>query len=519
VTSRVHRTSGFEEERLKLFTIGDSVSQGFMSAAAARTDLTYSTLVARSMGLEIGTEYRYPEWAKDGLPLNLERAFRRLEERYGFNIRGAEWLTVLQTLNNVVDEAEDYYERGPGAADEAYVDPARGAMGQGGGTEYFHNVAVTGFDVADSWLVTPNKCQEAIANEPGAGESFFLPNAAFYRTALKVLNPSLDPRYDDHSQLGWLEEHANNPDEGVENLILWLGANNALGTVLGLKVSQTPNDPNLRPHLLAHEQREGWTLWHPDDFRAEYAEFLDRVDTAMRRNANPDWNVFVGTVPPVTIAPLAKGVGPTYRITRKNGATGEDETSVYYKYYVYFLFDEDLVHRNDGLYLELKDALHIDDCIREYNSAIRALVEAKNADHRTKRYHIVDIFQMFQDIALKRNAGEVKYDFPEYFDFAYPKVDTRYYHADPDGRLRQGGLSSLDGVHPSAIGHGLLAYEFLKVMGEAGIVDNTQLDWEAIFASDRLYSEPITIMQELYEHTWLAEKLLTLIRTFRRARF
>jgi hypothetical protein len=86
------------------------------------------------MGLEIGTEYGYPECAKDGLPLNLERAFRRLEERYGSNNRGAEWLRVLQTLNNVVDEAEDYYERGPGAADEAYVDPARGARGRGGGS-------------------------------------------------------------------------------------------------------------------------------------------------------------------------------------------------------------------------------------------------------------------------------------------------------------------------------------------------------------------------------------------------
>jgi hypothetical protein len=145
-------------------------------------------------------------------------------------------------------------------------------------------------------------------------------------------------------------------------------------------------------------------------------------------------------------------------------------------------------------------------------------VEAKNADHQEKRYHIVDIFQMFQDIALKRNAGEVKYDFPEYFDFVYPKVDTRYYHADPDGRLRQGGLSSLDGVHPSAIGHSLLAYEFLKVMREVSVVDNIQLDWEAIFESDRLYSEPIIIMQELYEHTWLAEKLLSLIRTFQRSR-
>lgn len=75
----------------------------------------------------------------------------------------------------------------------------------------------------------------------------------------------------------------------------------------------------------------------------------------------------------------------------------------------------------------------------------------------------------------------------------------------------------MDGVHPSAIGHGLLAHEFLKVMGEAG-VDHTQLDWRTIFESDRLYSKPITIMQEIYEHTWLAEKVLSLLRTFRRSR-
>jgi hypothetical protein len=508
------------EEQVKLFTIGDSVSQGFMSAAAARTDLTYSTLIAHSMGVGLTDEYRYPKWAKDGLPLNLERAFRRLVSEYGSNIRGLEWLTVLQTLNSVVDEVEDYYERGRGAADKPYRDPEIEAGGDAGSVEYFHNVAIQGFDVADSWLVTPAICKQRIASEPGGGESFFLPNAAFYRTALKVLNPSLDSRYDEHSQLAWLEEHATDPNEGVENLILWLGANNALGTVVGLKVKQTPNDSSRRPHLLTHEEREeeGWTLWHPDDFAAEYAVLLDRVDAAMEQNTYSDWHVFIGNVPPVTIAPLAKGVGPTYRITRKNTTTGEDETSIYYKYYVYFLFEEDLVHRNDGLYLTLKDALHIDDCIREYNATIQTLVEAKNSGHQEERYHIVDIFQMFQDIALKRNAGQVKYDFPEYFDFIYPKVDTRYYHADSDGRLRQGGLSSLDGVHPSAIGHGLLAYEFLKVMREVGGVDNIELDWKTIFESDRLYSEPITIMEEIYEHTWLAEKLLSLIRTFRRSR-
>src|SRR3712207_6958900 len=36
---------------MKLFTIGDSISQGFMSGAAARTDLAYSTLDRKSTRL------------------------------------------------------------------------------------------------------------------------------------------------------------------------------------------------------------------------------------------------------------------------------------------------------------------------------------------------------------------------------------------------------------------------------------------------------------------------------------
>lgn len=44
---------------MKLFTMGDSVSQGFMSLAAARTDLSFSTLIAGRM--KLGAGYRYPE--------------------------------------------------------------------------------------------------------------------------------------------------------------------------------------------------------------------------------------------------------------------------------------------------------------------------------------------------------------------------------------------------------------------------------------------------------------------------
>src|SRR5215204_4425273 len=98
---------------MKLFTIGDSLSQGFMSLAVARTDLSFSTLLAAKLGLHPGQGYRFPDWPEEGLPLNLEAILRRLVSRYGADIGGLEWLTVLPTINDVVDRAEDYYERGP----------------------------------------------------------------------------------------------------------------------------------------------------------------------------------------------------------------------------------------------------------------------------------------------------------------------------------------------------------------------------------------------------------------------
>lgn len=490
---------------MKLFTIGDSISQGFMSLAAARTDLCFSTLIAKSMGLQVGAEYLYPEWPMGGLPANIENILRRLEKKYGSDINGFDWVTILPTLEKVLDEAEDYYERQGGSAKQPYP----------GGFEFFHNVAIQGFDVADSWMITPQICkhQIEISNEKGESKPDFLglPNAAFYRTALKVLNPSLNPIYDNYSQLDWLEHHTTTT-QGVENLILWLGSNNALGTVISLQINQTPNDsnqtltnPSQKPESF-RDVREQWNLWHPNDFEAEYQELLDRVDTIMQDNNNPDWNVFVGTVPLITIIPLAKGVGPTTEIN----IPGDDRPSIYYKYYTYFPFDEDTVRKTGTLYLTLQDALYIDDCIRKYNQIIRELVKNKNSNYQRSRYHIVELANALQEIAFKRNAGQIQYDFPEYFNFVYPQVNTKYYHADTSGRLRQGGLFSLDGIHPSAIGQGLIAYEFLKVMAQIGVVNNTELDWKSIFLSDKLYLQPITLMHEFYDNKEFAEAIIKL---------
>jgi hypothetical protein len=109
----------------------------------------------------------------------------------------------------------------------------------------------------------------------------------------------------------------------------------------------------------------------------------------------------------------------------------------------------------------------------------------------------VDTCGTLESLAFKRNAGQVEYDCPDYFDFVYPRVDAKYYHADRRKRLRQGGLFSLDGVHPTAIGQGTVAHEFLKVMKQAGVAVGGSLDWPAI-----------SVMHELYNKDWLAKYLL-----------
>jgi hypothetical protein len=508
---------------MKLFTVGDSISQGFMSLAAARTDLSYSTLIARAMGLKLGEEYSYPEWAAGGLPLNLEVILRLLTKRYGSDLSIFEALGVLRTIHEFASENKTYYETGAGSATAKAPE----------GVEYFHNVSVQGFDVADSWLVTPSLCKREIdlAQNAGAGGAVSVgPSAAFYRTALKVLNPSLKREYDDYSQLDWLRHHAESPD-GVENIVLWLGANNALGTVISLRIRQTPGDGVNRPEDIDHVTRDKvrrWNLWHPDDFEREYRTFLARVDEIMRGDRDQDWKVFLGTVPLVTIAPLAKGVGPGTEIDITRRVVGPDgryedvpDKSVYFKYYVWFPFEEDVVRAGGSIpYLTIQDAIHIDDCIRRYNRTIAELVADLNRSHADaggpQRYYVVDVADAMQRLAWKRNKSNPTYDFPKFFDFVYPKVNTKYYYVDAQGDLVQGGLFTLDGVHPSAIAHGLIAHEFMKVMKEAGIAFVEELRWAEIFSNDLLYSEPIALTKWLYDHEELSERVISIIQLFRR---
>src|SRR5688572_11690269 len=97
---------------MKLFTISDSISQRFMSGAAARTDQSYSTLLSKILN---ANDYCFPLWQKENHPLNIETTFRRLEKRLDANISGLfEWPVTLNVINRYLDDVEDYYERGEG---------------------------------------------------------------------------------------------------------------------------------------------------------------------------------------------------------------------------------------------------------------------------------------------------------------------------------------------------------------------------------------------------------------------
>lgn len=502
---------------MKLFTIGDSISQGFMSGAAARTDLSYSKLISEQLGI---VDYNIPSWEKGGQPLNIEDLLRRLENRLGSDIKGIiEWPIALNLINNYLDEVEDFYERGAGNKPVSKLP--------------FHNVAVRGFEISSAWQITPALCADYIDHSKNKKDNTFgMVDESFLRTAYTVLASETENNF---TQLDWLKHH--HQKEGVENLILWLGANNALGTVLSLKINQTSNNGKAfanGPDSISYKERRDadWNLWHPEDFRVEYQFMLDKVISIMENNpTNTDYKVFVGTIPLVTIAPIIKAVGDSqdredmeveeWPVDINNPAPmGLNELPAskkrpisYGKYYPYFLF-ADKFNINDK-HLNMQEVIHIDNCIRKYNRIIQELIANANEKIGAKRFYLVDISTVLSDLALKRNNYKPTYQFPEYFNYVYPQLNTKYYGTTRKGEIKSGGIFSLDGVHPTAIGQGILAYEFLKTMKRAGSYvgdPEKDLNWEQIFKSDDLYTKPMGILSEIYDNTELIKWILNTVQ-------
>jgi hypothetical protein len=89
-----------------------------------------------------------------------------------------------------------------------------------------------------------------------------------------------------------------------------------------------------------------------------------------------------------------------------------------------------------------------------------------------------------------------------------PPLDTQFFLSGPQGRT-QGGLFSLDGVHPTTVASGVIADEVMRLMVRAGVSFPTPgVDFERVLQLDTLNSQPPTaIASTISLLGWLDEQL------------
>jgi len=482
-------------DKLKLVAIGDSLTQGFQSGAIETTKIDWSTpaIIARALGLDVPQDFRVPRIPGRGFPVNIEDLLRYEQDRLGTHINRLEWVTHFPlAARRYLDTIEDYYERGGGSLPAKY----RGI---------YHNLAVWGFTVRESLALTPQRCRAVIENEEGWIEDDFvgIPSAPMYRTAMRVLNPGNLPERMADSQVATFERLAQR--ERVDVLMVGLGANDCLGTVLTLEVKDMAKARGaISPDPIA---RLAWNLTSTEQFALDYRELAQRIDTAL---SGQQTKVFVSTVPHVTIPPITSGIGKF--------------DGTYFEGYARFFVDDD----NRPLFVEQlsgNEARTIDQRIDSFNDVIRAEAAARG-------WTVVDLCGLLDSLAVKRRqlrpgaSSESQpldpseplrtflKDQPEHPLLRLDPVPSILsLRLDASGQRRQGGLFSLDGVHPTTIGYGLIAQLYLSAMQQAGVpgASPDKLPWSEVLANDSLLQSPPKLWEDVFQAASQHARLWSLV--------
>lgn len=455
----------------KVVAIGDSLTQGFLSGSISKSHLSYPALIAECLG---DKDFKTPNFAgAGGLPLNIEALLHRLAKRYGSRLDWLEAVPAALTVRSFMDNAEDYWERGDGSQ--------RSSSGP-----LHHNLAVWGFQFGDSDTLSEAVCRSHIA-PPRDQPLQQIPESSQYRTARRTLNPSFSPQYQSLTQIGVAQQIAQT--EGIDNLIYWMGGNHCLGTVARLNIKESTET---ELDKLAHERQAN--LWRPQDFKRILQRVADKIDRIGAKN------VFIANVPHVTIPPISRGVTP-------GAAPGKgQDTNGYFEYYTHFWIWDSHFNPDRHPHLTKADIRKIDAVVDNYNQLL-------HNEAQKRGWHLVDIATVLDRLAFRRQQGKATYPFPPdlvaalkanpktkdrvladgtvLLDTRYPRIDQ--HKNDPRSQYK-GGLFSLDGIHPSTIGYGLVAHEFLKVMQQVWSAQGESmnlkpLDWPQIVAADSLAME------------------------------
>jgi hypothetical protein len=449
--------------RQRLVTIGDSLTHGFQSGAIHRTELSFPRLIARELGWE--REFRFPTYPeKGGLPFNIEFAVRELEAAFPEHVQWWELPTAALRLRTLMDEIEDAWEGGV----------SRRPAAQPG---LMHNLGVYGWDLRDVLSRTNTSCAAAITPR----KDNLLHQIVQHhneRAALRVL-----PAVETHPGFGVLDAARElGKDGGIETLIVMLGSNNALRTVVDLEVHWSQDGYD---HL---DWKKGFTVWDPVHFKAELELLTARVREITAQH------VIFGTVPHVTIAPFARGIGPKVA-----------PQSRYFPYYTRTWIEDDDFDPTEDPHITEAEARAIDSAIDQYNDAIVDAV--RQARQEGRDWYVYDVAGLLDRLAQRRyiDSPEARppwwtpYDLPGSLARLNPVPNSRFFRSDATGRTA-GGLFSLDGVHPTTIGYGILAEELIKVMETAGVKfydrngalrpSPVRIDFERLLVEDTLMCRP-----------------------------
>jgi hypothetical protein len=458
----------------RLVTIGDSLTHGFMSGAIYRTDLSWPAMVAYELGVP-AAGFRFPtyEWptGPGGLPLDLERLVRAFEARFGDRLDVYEIVSAGLWAHNYLDGIEDYWERGPGAQTPAAGDP-------------LHNMAVYGWDVLDAATLTAT----VVAGQIGAPKDdpiaqIVQDNGA--RAGLVVLERA---RAGGAARTVVATAAAMARGEGIETLVVMLGANNALGSVVSLQPCWSPQGYEDLTAAQRRKAKTGFNVWRPSAFAADWELLVAKLRRVQARH------VIVATVPSVTIAPIARGVSGKI-----------DPRSRFFPYYTRpWISDDDFDPRRDP-HLTADEARAVDSAIDAYNATIIESVAAAREDGLD--WYLFDLAAQLDRLAVRRYGESpwarpswwTPYELPPELQSLDPVPNTRFFRSGPEGRT-DGGLFSLDGVHPTTIGYGLVAREVIRIMERAGVGfthrDGTprpgpiSIDFDRILAADSLIGDP-----------------------------
>ena len=390
-----------------------------------------------------------------------------------------------------MDDVEDYWERGPGTV----VPPPTSTM---------HDLAVYGWDLRDALSRTFDTCLDDL----GTPKDNLLNQIVEHngeRAALRVY-PSGDSEnetlFDAAARLG-ADTNAGAADCGIETLVVFLGANNALQTVTNLKVvwSEDPGYQDI-------ETKNQYTVWRPSHFAAELAEVVTAVNNIGARH------VIWCTVPHVTIAPIARGIGDKMR-------TG----SRYFPYYTRPWIGAADFDAHQDPHITGDQARAVDSAIDQYNEAIEAAVVAGRK--AKSDWYLLDVAGLLDRIAARRYIDDpnarppwwTPYPLPPALAELTPTPDSRFLTSDGHGGRATGGLFSLDGVHPTTVAYGMIAQELVNIMRLAGVPfrqarsamerpDPVTVDFARLIRRDTLISSPPqNITPGLHTLGWADERI------------